>query len=1180
MSSSKKGNTDSQLNPAPSEDALVFPSGAEPTDDTPTIISKKPPDAPEPATAISTENLAGSLRGRKLAHFELIAPIGVGGMAAVLRARDSQLDRYVALKILPPALAQDVENVRRFHQEARAAAKLDHENIARVFFCGEDQKLHFIAFEFVEGENLRTLLERRGKLPVGEAIRYVLQVAAGLEHAAARGIVHRDVKPSNIIITPSGRAKLVDMGLARSTERKADQDLTQSGITLGTFDYMSPEQAVEPRDADTRSDIYSLGCTLYHMLTGRPPVPEGAAGMKLLYHQQMLPQDPRELNPDIPDEVARILHKMMAKDPAERYQRPVELVQHLLRVAPKVGAADDVPEGVLFVDAPVAGAPRHRPLVLISAALAGLAVVLLLHSLIPPDKPVPQRQPTPSRAERAAPGPAPQPPVPVVAVTPVRADLREVSTEADLAALLRDPADHVQAQVKEGTIEIGSKGLTYQGRSKSTLVLESAATSPDRFPVLRFGARRAGKAGLTIDKGTVTLRRLRFELTPKGAPLPGMAALAVSGPATVIFEECVFVQVDVPGLGKGVDPVEQPLLASLLVESGSGEVPEIVLEKCLFEGVRTASARPLEASSAFAGGQAAIAIKGPADIKANNCAFMPHDMFFHIRPGCEPVKTQIKLRHCSGFVVNGPAFLFDKKASCRLRLERSILSRPENQKSFSTFLEPDLIRLTDDTASPIFEGTHNFYHNLNALWARPGKAPIAAYDDFKHAVENAGGKDSGSELKDLAQGPWVSTQPLDEAAVTAFRVYQRFAERGLEVCAWGKVQPEPDPAETIPEPPPGRSYKIVDEGGTGGGNVFKNLTAALASADDGDIILLKHAPAQRELELSPAALDPRRAKNVTLRPYPKHQPILTLDRAIRTKDVPLFHVPEGTLTFEQLHLVLEPEREGFLGRSIVQLGEGAQCVFKDCVVTLKPPSLKRLPMRVVSFDDPDRVMKMGPATVIARTQVRMTNCFIRGEGDLIDMANARALDVALDNCLIVLSGSLLSLQPADKESAVEPRIEMALGKVATFLAEPVLSLHAGKAPTHVGVKAEACLFASLTERHLVLLDTPDALNEESLKKHLDWSGKANCYANFGKLFEHQQRPLSMLENIHWKEVFPEADSRHEQMMIFPLQALEPPCPLWESRPELCKPSEPGAELFPYGAMLDLGPLLPAPETKE
>ena len=312
---------------APAADDLVALNGhAEPTDDTPTIISRT-------SSRSIQEEPSGGLRGRRLAHFELIEAIGVGGMAAVIRARDTQLDRLVALKILPPDMAVDPENVRRFHQEARSAARLDHENIARVFFCGEDQRLHFIAFEFVEGDNLRTVLERRGRLPVAEALHYILQVAAGLAHAAQRGVVHRDIKPSNIIITPTGRAKLVDMGLARSLERQDDQGLTQSGVTLGTFDYMSPEQALEPRDADVRSDIYSLGCTLYHMLTGHPPVPEGTAAQKLHHHQHVKPRDPRQLVPGLPDDAAVILDRMMAKRPQDRYQAPEQLVHHLLLAA-------------------------------------------------------------------------------------------------------------------------------------------------------------------------------------------------------------------------------------------------------------------------------------------------------------------------------------------------------------------------------------------------------------------------------------------------------------------------------------------------------------------------------------------------------------------------------------------------------------------------------------------------------------------------------------------------------------------------------------------------------------------------------------------------------------------------------------------------------------------------------
>src|SRR5581483_4962389 len=322
--------------------ALANPAGASPIsstpapkadlpdniDDAPTVITRHQPPSGQlspPPTPLPVSGDTPSVAGRRLGHFELIEAVGAGGMAAVLKARDLELGRVVALKILPPEAAHDPESVTRFKQEARAAARLDHENIARVYFCGEDQGLHFIAFEFVEGDNLRALLDRRGPLPPAEAVHYMLQVATGLAHAAARGVVHRDIKPSNIIVTPAGRAKIVDMGLARHRDGPAD-GVTQSGVTLGTFDYISPEQALEPRQADARSDIYSLGCTFYHVLTGQPPVPDGTAAKKLHHHQHVPPTDPRALNPAVPDELALVLGRMMAKDAGLRYQRPEELV--------------------------------------------------------------------------------------------------------------------------------------------------------------------------------------------------------------------------------------------------------------------------------------------------------------------------------------------------------------------------------------------------------------------------------------------------------------------------------------------------------------------------------------------------------------------------------------------------------------------------------------------------------------------------------------------------------------------------------------------------------------------------------------------------------------------------------------------------------------------------------------
>jgi eukaryotic-like serine/threonine-protein kinase len=251
------------------------------------VNSKQPPTSLPPTTSLLLPAEMGRvLQGEKLGHFELIEFVGGGGMGAVFRALDTMLNRIVAVKVLSHEQSDDEETLRRFKNEAQSAARLDHENIGRVHYVGEDSGWHYIVFEFIEGINLRDLVERDGPLPVADAVSFMLQLGDALAHAARRDVVHRDIKPSNVLITPEGKAKLVDMGLARLHQvEHADNDLTASGVTLGTFDYISPEQARDPRSADVRSDLYSLGCTFYFMLAGRPPFPEGTVLQKLLQHQ-------------------------------------------------------------------------------------------------------------------------------------------------------------------------------------------------------------------------------------------------------------------------------------------------------------------------------------------------------------------------------------------------------------------------------------------------------------------------------------------------------------------------------------------------------------------------------------------------------------------------------------------------------------------------------------------------------------------------------------------------------------------------------------------------------------------------------------------------------------------------------------------------------------------------------
>lgn len=322
-----------------------------------TVVSKEPPDefgfrsarfddetddAPDDLGGGKSERgesrNGGALPpGTRFGHFVVTKYIGGGGMGRVYEGIDAALDRKVAIKVLPRQRAQDQATVARFLNEAKSAARLNNEHIAQVYFCGEENGVPFIAFEYVSGTNLRDYVRERGVLELGEAIDYVLQAADALAHASAHGVTHRDVKPSNIIVTPRKSAKLIDMGLARLLKSDFADDLTESGVTLGTFDYISPEQARDPRVADVRSDIYSLGCTFYYMLVGTPPFPEGTVLQKLLQHQGVEAADVREANPDVPVEVAAIVKKMMKKNPDERYQTPDALIADLLEIAEMIG---------------------------------------------------------------------------------------------------------------------------------------------------------------------------------------------------------------------------------------------------------------------------------------------------------------------------------------------------------------------------------------------------------------------------------------------------------------------------------------------------------------------------------------------------------------------------------------------------------------------------------------------------------------------------------------------------------------------------------------------------------------------------------------------------------------------------------------------------------------------------
>ena len=346
-----------------------------------TVVSTSPPA--EVGTATSTldpRQLGQALEGQQLDHVLLEKFVGGGGMGAVFRAWDTNLHRTVAVKVLSMRQAGDVESQRRFQIEARSAARLDHPNIARAHYVGEDRGLRYIVFEYIHGTNLRDLVYESGPMQVSDVLNVGLQIAGALTHSWEREVVHRDIKPSNILIAQDGLAKLVDMGLARLEYLgQAGHDETATGVTLGTFDYISPEQARNPRDADIRSDIYSLGCTLFFMLTSRPPFPEGNVLQKLLAHQSEPAPDVRELRPDVPELMASAISTMLAKKPEERFQTPLDLSAALNSCVVQLGLTPPVAALPAYMGTWSPAVPfwrRHAPWMVPAALL--LLIVLVL----------------------------------------------------------------------------------------------------------------------------------------------------------------------------------------------------------------------------------------------------------------------------------------------------------------------------------------------------------------------------------------------------------------------------------------------------------------------------------------------------------------------------------------------------------------------------------------------------------------------------------------------------------------------------------------------------------------------------------------------------------------------------------------------------------------------------------
>jgi serine/threonine protein kinase len=275
--------------------------------------------------------LQGKWRRFTIGKYRVLERLGSGGMGSVYLCEHTLMRRRVAVKVLPTNKANDPSALERFYREARAVAALDHPNIVRAYDIDQDENLHFLVMEHVDGSSLQEIVKRTGPMDVLRAIHYIRQSALGLQHAHdTAGLVHRDIKPGNILVDRNGIVKILDMGLARFFNDE-DDVLTRKydETVLGTADYLSPEQAVDSHNADIRADIYSLGGTFYYCLTGKPPFPEGTIAQKLIWHQMRNPRPIEEFRSDVPEPILGIVRRMMAKNPNDRFQTPQEVADIL-----------------------------------------------------------------------------------------------------------------------------------------------------------------------------------------------------------------------------------------------------------------------------------------------------------------------------------------------------------------------------------------------------------------------------------------------------------------------------------------------------------------------------------------------------------------------------------------------------------------------------------------------------------------------------------------------------------------------------------------------------------------------------------------------------------------------------------------------------------------------------------
>jgi serine/threonine protein kinase len=1103
----------------------VSPAVPQNSDDSPTVITRSHPPSPAPAPLPGD---VPSIGGRRLGHFELIEAIGSGGMAAVLKARDLELDRLVALKILPPEAARDPEGVSRFKQEARAAAMLDHENIARVYFCGEDQGLHFIAFEFVEGENLRQLIDRRGTVPPADCVRYMIQLAAGLSHANERGVVHRDIKPSNIIITPDGRAKIVDMGLARQLDT-INGGVTHSGVTLGTFDYISPEQALDPRRADVRSDIYSLGCAFYHALTGRPPVPEGTAAKKLHAHQHLDPLDPRAINPAIPDELAAVLSGMMAKNPVERYQTPFDLIAHLKGAAERMMVPLDFAASDSAVQAVPASPvlPTEPPQLKFAWAIAAAAAMIAIAAiaLSPPNQSFPSRPPwgqdqvngpfdPPTGSAGNGPPIVEQPSKGVVAV----------STAQGLAEALADRKTR-EVHLQSGVYDLTqlTTGVSFTGNE-----LHLVGSPSDVTKIILHGGHasnpgsRLSAGRMVIQAAKLRVQGIDFEIVAHpfqedqfvfGGWPSRSAGLAVDSTSQVDIVDCRFVN--------KTAPEEEPVTLAVSPPTDS-RIVHVRIERSLF----------VQANNGRSGG-VAIQVPAGARVDVDDSGFGPHGAAIQVLSANDDVQASPTVPSTKVNLYRSSFMLEPRSAAVAAFSTTELAAGYSLFASVGSEIDPlpsvfQVARLDGSKYSGL--GQKNAYHQVNALAIGVGEA-AASYSFEECRTRLLPAADTGSVA--LAQRPWTQTKPLE--ALDGAEPWQAFSLDTLEpnlsvpdreIAIVGVQFHSPGTTtrrtySSVPWPPPNlpkqssatEPRQLVwfpqpeAKDAALPKDTYSDLSTLLKAARNGDTILIRHTGLlhlERTIEIE----KPRGMTGdfkLTFKPFNGSKPILTGDADGARLDQTLFRLLGGEVAFEGVQFLLKPSRPKNLQTvTAVAVVGGKGCSFTNCVLTLLEEDDAKVIAVVVA--DPDKVMAMERDRPVPVPDVKFDRCIVRGKGRGIWVPVSRAVRVEIGHSLAAIDGPLFLSEAATKLSSTA-RSTLKLSHVTAFVGGPIVEMRGAEKAEKMGEMGMSGLVQMETEiGSCLLVAVPgagqpivelDGIDPSETTTLLPWRTQpGNRYANF------------------------------------------------------------------------------------